>query len=58
MAKVAYLVRASGGGWKLKLCESGPCNGSEYYNAPSIGVSGKREARAYCAANGYRPWNF
>jgi len=29
-----------------------------FENAETVNVSGKREARAYCLAQGIEPWNF
>jgi hypothetical protein len=35
-----------------------PCNGPELMAGKRVAVSGKREALAYCKANGVTPHNF
>ncbi|WP_237353523.1 hypothetical protein [Xanthobacter sp. YC-JY1] len=54
---VAYLHRASGGGFTLTLCAR-PSNGEEFATAEKVRVAGKREANAICKARGAKPWNW
>jgi hypothetical protein len=54
---IAYIERAAGKTFQLRICAR-PCNGAEYMAAPTVAVAGKREANAYCKANGIKPWNF
>lgn len=55
-ARVAYLEKAIRG-FNLAIV-AGPCNGPAYINAPRVPVADKKAARAYCKANGIKPWNF
>jgi hypothetical protein len=57
---IAYLTKTRHAHYwvyELRICER-PCSGYEYTTAPRIQVKGKREANAYCKANGIKPWNF
>lgn len=54
---IAYLERAARKTFNLRICAR-PCNGTEYVAAPILPFSSKREALAYCTANGIKPWNF
>jgi hypothetical protein len=54
---VAYLHRASGGGFTLTLCAR-PCNGEKFATAEKVRVAGKREANAICKARGAKPFVF
>lgn len=53
---IAYLTKTATG-YALRICAR-PCNGPEFANAPTVSVAGKRDARAYCKANGVTPYNF
>lgn len=55
--KIAYFERTACKSFRIAIC-AGPCNGADYSNAPRIQVGSKSEARAYCKANGIKPWNF
>jgi hypothetical protein len=53
---IAYLTKTRTG-FELRICAK-PCNGPEFASAPMVAVAGKREAAAYCKANGIKPHNF
>jgi hypothetical protein len=57
MTKVAYLHKASGGGYTLTICDR-PCNGDEFANSEKMHVIGKREARKVCEALDATSYNF
>lgn len=55
--RIAYFERTADKVFRIAICAA-PCNGEAYWTAPRIQVAGKAEARAYCKANGIKPWNF
>jgi len=53
---IAYITKTKAG-YVLRLLAE-PANGPALFTAPQIAVADKKEARAYCKANGIIPHNF